>query len=269
MNLLPLKTLILNTIFFITLAYPIAVSASPYKLSPVTDSILIGSGAALSGMFLCSETRVAPLSDEEIASQSKNDINRFDRSAADNWSPASAKWSNGILAAIMVSPSGLLIEKDTRNDFVTLSVMYGESILITTGLNGSVKNIVQRKRPYTYNSDVPDEEKKKTDSVRSFYSGHTANAFNSAVFISTVYADYYPESSLRFGVWGAALSAASLTGYLRYRAGKHYPTDIIAGAAAGSTTGWLVPALHRQGDGNISLQVITGDETMIAVIMNF
>ncbi|PKL17581.1 MAG: phosphoesterase PA-phosphatase [Spirochaetae bacterium HGW-Spirochaetae-5] len=257
-----------SILLIIILTQAIAFS-SPYKLSPVMDGILIGSGTALYGFSIYSDKYADPLTDSQIAELSENDINILDRPAAHHRSASSAQWSDAAVTSIMISPAAFLAAEKTRNDLLTIGVMYGESILITTGLCGSIKNIVHRKRPYTYNSDVPDEEKKKKDSVRSFYSGHTANAFNSAVFISTVYSEYYPENSWRFCIWGASLSAASLTGYLRYRAGKHYPTDIIAGAVTGSTTGWLIPALHRQGNENISFQITAGDETMIAVIMTF
>ncbi len=264
-----LKTLIHFAMLSIALLYSIPASPSPYKLSPVTESILIGSGSALYGFSIYSNKYTDSLTDEQIAGLSDENLNSFDRSASQNWSPSSARWSDRWITAIMVSPAAFLGPDETRSDIFTIGVMYGESILITSGLCGSIKNIVQRKRPYTYNPDVPVEEKKNRDSVRSFYSGHTANAFNSAVFLGTVYSDYYPDSSCRFGVWGAALSAASFTGYLRYRAGKHYPSDIIAGAAMGSTTGWLVPMLHRRGSSNISFRIFPGEETTIAVILNF
>ena len=31
---------------------------------------------------------------------------------------------------------------------------------------------------------------------------------------------------------------------LRVAAGKHFPTDVVAGAALGSAVGWLVPTIH-------------------------
>ena len=46
------------------------------------------------------------------------------------------------------------------------------------------------------------------------------------------------------------MTAAATTGYLRYAAGRHYPTDILVGAAMGAFVGYLVPSLHElEGDG--------------------
>ena len=41
------------------------------------------------------------------------------------------------------------------------------------------------------------------------------------------------------------MAAAATTGYLRYAAGRHYPTDILAGAAMGAFVGYIVPSLHE------------------------
>jgi hypothetical protein len=58
------------------------------------------------------------------------------------------------------------------------------------------------------------------DSVKSFYSSHTSIAFCSAVFLSKIYSDIYPESRFRYIVLGAGLAAAATTGYMRYAAEK-------------------------------------------------
>ena len=256
------------TIILILLS-ALQLNSSPYKLSTVTDSLLIGTGVVLSASSSYLMGKVEPLTDKEIASLSKNNINKFDRSAADNWSPNGDKASTVILISAMISPAAFSLSDTMRNDFTVLGVMYAESLLITSGLNMTTKNITQRKRPFLYNSNVPHKEKKNKDAVFSFYSGHTAITFNSAVFASTVFSDYYPQSQWRYAVWGASLLAASATGYLRYHAGKHYPTDIIVGAVIGSITGWGIPALHRNKDDNISIKMAVGEESMIAVEFYF
>jgi membrane-associated phospholipid phosphatase len=262
---------IINIILIVTLSSVqlYSTDSSPYRLSVATDSVLIGSGAALMALTLYTKGKVDPLTDAEIEALTPGNINRFDRSAADNWSPNGDIWSSIILASAMISPLGFVLNDKTRDDFIVLGVMYGESLLITNGLNMTIKDIVQRKRPFTYNPDAPYKDKKEKDAVLSFYSGHTANAFNSAVFVSTVFSDYYPQSQWRYAVWGTSLLAASATGYLRYYAGKHYPTDIIAGAVIGSITGWGIPALHRNRSENISVKMTVGEESVLAVEFYF
>ena len=263
------RILIIIGIIILSYTHVYSANTSPYSLSTATDSLLIGSGAGFWALTIYTKTRVDPLTDDEIDSLSKNNINRFDRSAADNWSPTGAKWSNVTLASSIISPLAFLVNDRIRDDFIVLGVMYGESLLITNGLNTVIKDMVQRKRPFTYNTDVSYKDKKEKDAVRSFYSGHTANAFNSAVFVGTVFSDYYPQSGWRYAVWGTSLLAASATGYLRYYSGKHYPTDIIAGAIIGSVTGWAIPALHRNSNENISIKMTVGEESMLAIEFYF
>jgi membrane-associated phospholipid phosphatase len=40
----------------------------------------------------------------------------------------------------------------------------------------------------------------------------------------------------------------------------HYPLDIIAGAAAGALTGYMVPALHRENDPRIIILPLINPE---------
>jgi membrane-associated phospholipid phosphatase len=47
-------------------------------------------------------------------------------------------------------------------------------------------------------------------------------------------------------LWGSSLTAAAMTGYARVKAGKHYPTDIIASAVVGFAIGYLIPTLHKK-----------------------
>ena len=48
-------------------------------------------------------------------------------------------------------------------------------------------------------------------------------------------------------------TAAAGVGYMRYESGRHFPTDIIVGAAVGSALGWGIPALHRVADGRFAV----------------
>ena len=124
-----------------------------------------------------------------------------------------------------------------------------ETILLNNGVVQLLKGATDRTRPYAYNDDpgIPEEKKSEVTTRRSFPSGHTANAFAAAVFLGTTYSKLHPESSARKWVWAGSLTAATAVGCLRYRAGKHFPTDIITGAVIGASIGYLVPKLHETG----------------------
>ncbi len=131
-------------------------------------------------------------------------------------------------------PLSLILSEYVRDDILTVSVLYIETWMLANGITGCVKSITGRPRPYVYNKDVNDDIKMTRDAVRSFPSGHTTTAFFSTVFFATVFNDYYPHSQWKLPVWLGSLGLASATGYFRYKAGKHYPTDVIAGALIGT-----------------------------------
>ena len=47
-------------------------------------------------------------------------------------------------------------------------------------------------------------------------------------------------------LWGSSLTVAAMTSYARVKAGKHYPTDIIASAVVGFAIGYMIPTLHKK-----------------------
>ena len=63
--------------------------------------------------------------------------------------------------------------------------------------------------------------------------------------MAKVYNDYHPElGNKKFLVYSIAVIPPVFTGLFRYKGMKHFPTDVLAGAAVGSFTGWLIPRLH-------------------------
>jgi len=129
-----------------------------------------------------------------------------------------------------------------QEDFSVQTVIWLETNMLNIGSNWIIKNMVQRKRPYTYNSQVPINVKYQADAQRSFYSLHTAFAFSNSVLFARYLAQKQPAN--KGLIWIGALLPASGTAYLRYESGQHFFTDIAAGALAGAFWGWLVFELH-------------------------
>jgi len=219
----------------------------PYELETGTEAAVLGSTAVLFGLGLWADQGYEPLTPEEIAALEPATINWFDRSATRRWSPGATKASDIMLYTTMAAPLSLAVTDQGSRQAGTLGVMYLETLLLQGGLTYLAKNSFSRTRPYVYN-DNPDillAQKLEKTSRRSFYSGHTSSAFASMVFLASVFERLYPDSSARGWVWGGCLTAAATTGYLRYAAGRHYPTDILVGAAMGAFVGYLVPTLHE------------------------
>jgi len=85
------------------------------------------------------------------------------------------------------------------------------------------------------------------DARLSFYSGHASTTFAAAVGGAYLFSQSSDDPVARTAVWASSLMLAGATSNLRVRAGKHFYSDVLAGAAIGTGVGVLVPALHLQG----------------------
>jgi membrane-associated phospholipid phosphatase len=213
---------------------------------------------------------IDPFTVDEINALNRNDVNEFDRSATYNWAPEAGNASDILAAALILSPALLALSEEVRNDFTPVLTMYFQTLILAEALPLTLKGITQRTRPFAYNEDAPLGEKQTPNAKRSFFSGHTSVAFAMAVFLSTVYSDYHPNSHWRHFVWGVSLIAASTVGYLRYAAGKHFPTDIITGAVVGSALGYFIPFIHRTNESDLDISFgINGNGSTINFLYKF
>ncbi|MEJ0081732.1 MAG: phosphatase PAP2 family protein [Puia sp.] len=63
--------------------------------------------------------------------------------------------------------------------------------------------------------------------------------------MARVYADYHPDSKLKWVFYSAAGALTAATGLMRNLAGMHFLSDVLLGAAVGTASGLLVPSLHK------------------------
>ena len=224
----------------------------PYELKK-RDLLLVpmGIGMSLLGSSLCDNHRSITL--EEISLLDRNDVNGFDRPATYNWS---TEWGDrsDIYRDILAYSSIFLLTVPPLfhaklSETGTVAVMFLETSLFLTGITYLTKTTVGRKRPYVYNTDLSVEDRYAmggNDAYFSFFSGHTAAAFTAATFLSKVITDIHGDSIWTKLLWGSSMTIAAMTGYARVKAGKHYPTDVIAGAIVGFAIGYLIPTLHKK-----------------------
>ena len=250
-----------------------AQSLSPYSLTTRCEAALLGAGVVSYGTAYALNRGLSPLTVSEIQALNRSNVPRFDQSAIDRYSPKAAQLSDltlgagiGLTGLVMLSakapadarpqrplPGATATEPDfsfLRSELFTVGVMYVETMLLTNGVKSTVKNAFQRTRPLAYNPAAPLDEKLDKDTQRSFYSGHAANAFATAVFAAEIFRHYHPDSRAKPWVWVGSLGLATGTAYLRYEAGQHFPSDLLVGAAVGSLAGWGIPKLHERRRGN-------------------
>lgn len=219
----------------------------PYDTSTSREASLFAAGSVTAGLGFVLSDNIEPLTPGQIESLDPADVHRFDREATRQWSTGAARASDVAVGVLLTAPVLLMVQGEGSQSPWTLATMYGQTLLLNNGLVYILKGTVARTRPFVYNEDpaIPREEKLEKDARRSFPSGHTANAFAAATFVASVYNRLNPGSRSRGWIWGGTLATASVAGYLRYRAGRHYPSDILAGALMGSAVGLLVPWLHE------------------------
>jgi membrane-associated phospholipid phosphatase len=243
---------------------------SPYKLDVTRESIIFGSGIVFGVVGINLNEAIVPFTQDEINAFNRDDVNKIDRGATYNWSLAAANASDIIATALILSPALLAFSDNVRNDFTPVLTMYFQTLILAETLPLTLKGITQRGRPFVYNEDAPLEEKESQNAKRSFFSGHTSVAFAMAVFLSTVYSDYHPNSHWTPFIWGVSLLAASTVGYLRYAAGKHFPTDIITGALVGSAIGYFIPFIHRTNENDLDVSIgVNGNGSTLNFLYEF
>lgn len=127
---------------------------------------------------------------------------------------------------------------DARGDAVAYADAVGWSAVAVQWL----KVAIGRERPVMYTSGAVAAASDR-DNQRSFPSSHTTVAFAAATaYLVIAGREHLPHRTrTALLLYGAALA----TGVLRVEAGKHFPTDVLGGAALGSGVGWLAATIHQ------------------------
>jgi len=117
-----------------------------------------------------------------------------------------------------------------NNYSIETSLIASESFILNTILVQTVKNTLCRNRPNDYGTTNPHQWNGPFFKGNSFFSGHTSAAFS----VASVYAYRYRET-----VWVPVLSygLATLCGLQRIYDNRHWTSDVLFGAAAGTVTG--------------------------------
>ena len=244
-----------------------------YKLKPTRDVPVFLAAAGWSAYAFTKIYSKDRSSESTILSLDKSDINGFDRWAVRPHSEKVGKNSNYLFHGSMPLPFLFLAFTDTRKDFFKLGFLYLEAMSITGLLYTGSVYFTDRFRPYAYSEETPMAWRTRGGAKNSFYAGHVALVATSTFFMAKVYADYNPDSKIKWLVYGLAGAATSSMAYLRHRGGFHFPSDIILGVTQGTLTGILVPHFHKNKlikDPTISLMPFSnGEANGLTLVYNF
>lgn len=179
------------------------------------------------------------------------ELTSFDERVRLNFSPRAAAVSDGLFLASLATPALYLMGSTIDDADGDKLILYGQSLAVNTLLVGVMKRLVQRPRPYLYATDpaaVRYAKAQGEDAYLSFYSGHAALTFGAAVTGAYLLGASGASRYARALAWGGGMMLASATANLRVRAGKHFYSDVLIGGLVGIGVGYLVPALHADGD---------------------
>lgn len=212
-------------------------------------------------------------SEESILALNPDDVNGFDRGAAGNYNPGAKDASDFIFSAAIPTPLIFFaFDKKMRKNYLRLSLLYWESMSFMGVAYSTSLQFNNRRRPYTYNMDLPMNVRTKGGGKNSFYSGHTGLVATSTFFLASVYADYHPNSKYKWVLFTSAGAVTFLTAFLRVRAGEHFPTDVILGGLVGTASGILVPYFHKNKlfkDEGLSLVPVVGEYNGLRMAYKF
>jgi membrane-associated phospholipid phosphatase len=229
-------------------AQPLPADEKPqqvYTIKPAIDIPITAVGTAWSLFAFTKIYSKDPSSDEKILSLKKSNIPGFDRWAIRPFHDRADKISYYPFYASMPLPVFFLLDNKMRKDFFKLSFLYLEAMSVTGLLYTGSTYFNDRYRPYAYDERTDFNYRMRGGAKNSFYAGHVALVATSTFFYAQVYADYHPESKIKWLFYGIAGAATGFTGYLRHYSGQHFPSDLLLGVTQGTLTGLLVPKLHK------------------------
>ena len=222
----------------LALALP-ASAAEPLKSDPAIDLPLTAAAAAIyAGLGLGVDRQV--VLDDQPASR-PGGIDGLARLRLDEDYALASDVTLGVVLASAVAGAGL--DGSGDGEVGHRMLLLAETLAVAGAVNETFKHAVRRPRPYTY-----EQREGTVDDDLSFYSGHTTLAAAATMFTARSL-DLTGDLGTggRIAAYGGAALLTAAVGTLRVAAGKHFPSDVLVGAAVGAAIGWLVPELHRGG----------------------
>ncbi|HYQ18346.1 MAG TPA: phosphatase PAP2 family protein [Polyangiaceae bacterium] len=239
-------------------AAPPPVGRMTFDVDPLADGSIIGASLGFA-VILDLIDGTGEIRPQQISSDfNRNQLLSIDRASVSRKPVASASgYANlGLLAMVgfaVVDPIATGMREKSVQSAMVDAFMYAESMSLTFALTDIVKIAVRRPRPQAYaeaeqHRGDPLYSNSDTDSTLSFFSLHssmTASIGATATYLAFARSPHTARPWITLGLTTALSTFVSIE---RVRAGKHFPTDVIAGSLAGAAVGVVVPHLHRTDD---------------------
>jgi membrane-associated phospholipid phosphatase len=225
----------------LSLGAALGAESFPFSLDPLDDGLMLGGGLALYGGSLYLQSLKPAPSAADINPAS---IPFFDRAYPSNPSNTVVSVGDDLSIAMAALPL-ILLPGRTGGEIFTLGVMYAESLELAYDVDSLLKSVIVRYRPYAYSMSTPADFSNPYISA-SFPSSNTSLAFAAAVFMGYAFDELNPDSSMKVFVWASGLGLATAVSTLLVAGANHFVSDVVAGAAIGAASAYLVPFLHER-----------------------
>lgn len=243
-----------------------------YRIRPLVNYPIIVGGLVANYFGIRVLKGKRGVNPDNLSSYTPDDINAFDRGAAlqdPSIAEGAMKLSDVLMIGSFALPGLLLIDKEIRHDAYELGVLFLTSSAIVSNAYSWGVGHIHKFRPYVYNPNESFSRRTRNGSRNSFYGGHPAATASATFFLVKVYHDYHPGSNLTPYLYGAAIIPPAVVGYLRYKSGMHFPSDIIVGITAGAFMGTIIPHIHKRKSEKLSLYPIMGPANGLGLIYSF
>lgn len=201
--------------------------------------------AGITGFNFSGISKKENSTEAQIENLDKNNIPFFDRWTVHVYSRSMDQASYIPFYLAIPLPLLCLADNKMRKDFWKIGYLYIEALAATGVVYSTAVNLTNRYRPFTYESGSPMDLAVQSNSKKSFFAGHVALVATSSFFMAKVYADYHPDSKLKWVFYSTAGALTAATGLMRNLAGMHFLSDVLLGATVGTLSGILVPSLHK------------------------
>lgn len=210
---------------------PAAAQPSEEPAPGVRDLVFFGAAA---GMYLAPGLLGIDGRQVDCVPCDSGSVPFFDRWAIAEPRPFWSHASTGLLGAIAAVTWWDLAKHDPAGRSKILAS--AESAAIAAGVTVLVQEVIGRDRPVFYTDAGRGID--PADVRPSFPSGHSAIAF--ALVTSYLLSRATPSRTARVG----AIAAAATVAVLRVAAARHFPSDVVGGAAVGMGSALLVHSIR-------------------------
>jgi len=166
------------------------------------------------------------------------------------------KLSDGLLIGTILTAleTSLLILPAAANDESmrgTNALMLIQIVALNQAATDLFKNYVHHARPFCYyRSQYPTfndlrTEKGFGDVNRSFFSGHTSSTAAFSFLTADILASQADTKFDKILIWSSGALMPAVVGYLRVKAKKHFPIDVVVGYITGAVIGFGIAEIHK------------------------